>query len=252
MLLLPYCSATISTTFRHLILKLLCICWAVQRVCFVCVPGSGAASCSAHFRLAVLGTCSTAHDDCDQEWVVVMDGWMGGCVDHTAREQKKIQKVIWKWNLNSILSPYFGQRTSWLRKTVPLWAVLSLSCRFQSSGAPVIRTKKNKSMISEVIVGRWTSLVSSYVCSSPQEECRAINSMITQQIPYSPCDRNKHTLLPAWTCPFRINAPTGGHALIILVQCILWIYTLVYSHCVCIVLVLYGIAFKLLVVWNVV
>lgn len=127
------------------------------------------------------------------------------CWPHCTRADKK-QKVIWKWNLNSILSPYFGQRTSWLKKNVPLWAVLRLSCRFQSSGAPVIRTKKNKSMISEVIVGRWTCLLSSYVCSSPQEDYRAINSMITQQIPYSLSDRNKHTLLPAWTCPFRINA----------------------------------------------
>lgn len=127
------------------------------------------------------------------------------CWPHCTRADKK-QKVIWKWNLNSILSPYFGQRTSWLKKNVPLWAVLRLSCRFQSSGAPFICTKKNKSMISEVIVGRWTCLLSSYVCSSPQEDYRAINSMITQQIPYSLSDRNKHTLLPAWTCPFRINA----------------------------------------------
>lgn len=87
----------------------------------------------------------------------------------------------------------------------PLWAAFRLSCRFQTSGVPVIHRNKNKFMISAAIVGRWTSLVSSYVCSSPQEGYRAINSINTQQIPYRPCDRNKHTPLPTWTCPFGIN-----------------------------------------------
>lgn len=59
----------------------------------------------------------------------------------------------------------------------------------------------------------------------PQEDYRAINSKNTQQIRYSSCNRNKHTLLPTWKCPLGINGDVdGGHAVIILVYCILWMY----------------------------
>lgn len=40
---------------------------------------------------------------------------------------------------------------------------------------------------------------------SPQEDYRAINSANTEQIQYSSCNRNKHTLLPTWKCPLGIN-----------------------------------------------